>query len=311
MSDLTANQHYVWQHYLRAWGAPRKIWCKRADQPEPFQTTPRNVGAQRFFYEFHELTPDDLAYLHQVISKSNDAKLRDLNRGWIDSFQMTFSIRDRLKSFEIEPALREELETTLREIERTLGERFHGATEDRGLPLIDALRLGDTSFYAEEAGWMGFIDYITHQYFRTAKLRNAMLAIENPLPHDMRRTWPIEAFIYATNLASSLVRQRRDYRIVLLRNLSAIPFITGDQPVINLLGIEVEELDIYYPLQPDLAMIFTSSKARYPLDRVDVGQISVESYNHRIYGKSDTQIYGNDPTYLKALTQLPKEVRFT
>jgi hypothetical protein len=49
MSDLTANQHYVCQHYLRAWRAPKKIWCKRIDQPEPFPTTPRNVGAERFF----------------------------------------------------------------------------------------------------------------------------------------------------------------------------------------------------------------------------------------------------------------------
>ncbi|HYE28769.1 MAG TPA: DUF4238 domain-containing protein [Allosphingosinicella sp.] len=157
---------------------------------------------------------------------------------------------------------------------------------------------------------MTFLDYISHQYFRTAKLRNAMLAIPNPLPHDMSRTWPVEAFIYATNLASSFMRQRREYRIVLLRNKSEVPFITGDQPVINLRGVDVEEVDLYYPLSPDLAMIFTADRTRYSGDDADLGRIAVESYNHRIYAKSGSQIYGNDPVYLASLARLPKDERF-
>lgn len=310
MSDLTANQHYVWQHYLRAWRAPKKIWCKRIDRPEPFDTTPRNVGAERFFYEFHELTPEDLAYLETLISQSNDEGLRKLNRGWIESFQMTFAIRKRLSGVKIDPELRMELEGKLREVEMTMGESFHGATEARAIPILDSLRQGDVSFYANEKASMTFIDYISHQYFRTAKRRNAMLAIPNPLPHDMRRTWPVEAFIYATNLALSFVRQRREYRIVLLRNKSEVPFITGDQPVINLREVDVEEVDLYYPLKPDLAMIFTADRTRYSGDDADLRQIAVESYNHRIYAKSDSQIYGNDPDYLASLARLPKDERF-
>ncbi len=206
----------------------------------------------------------------------------------------------------IKPELRIELEQALRDIEKTLGESFHGATEARATPLIDALRREDVAFYADQASAMTFIDYLSHQYFRTAKHRNSMLAIPNPLPHDMCRTWPVEAFIYATNLACSFVGQWRDYRIVLLRNRSDIPFIAGDQPLINLCGVEVERVDLYYPLKPHLAMIFTADRNRYADDAVDVGRISVESYNHRIYAKSDTQIYGNDPSYLASIAQLPK-----
>jgi hypothetical protein len=307
MSDLTANQHYVWQHYLRAWRAPKKIWCKRIEKPEPFETAPRNVGAERFFYEFPELTREDLAYLETVISQSNDEGLRKLNRGWIESFQMSFAIRKRLSEVEIDSEVRTQLETALREVEKTMGESYHGATETRAIPILDALRQGDVSFYADEKASMTFIDYISHQYFRTANLRNRMLAIPNPLPHDIRRTWPVEAFIYATNLASSFVRQRREYRIVLLRNKSQVPFITGDQPVINLRGVDVAEVDLYYPLQPDLAMIFTADRTRYTGDDANLGRIAVESYNHRIYAKSDSQIYGNDPVYLASLARLPKD----
>lgn len=310
MSDLTTNQHYVWQHYLRAWQTQNKIWCKRIDQTQPFETSPRNVAAERFFYEFHELTCHDLAYLEYVISRSNNEGLRKLNLGWIKSFQMTFDIRKRLSGVEIDPMIRIELDAKLGEVEKTMGETFHGATERRAILILDSLRQGNVGFYADETASMTFIDYISHQYFRTAKRRNAMLRIPNPLPHDINRTWPVEAFIYATNLASSFVRQRREYRIVLLRNKSDVPFITGDQPVINLLGTDVEEVDLYYPLQPDLAMIFTADRTRFSGDTADVGSISVESYNHRIYALSDSQIYGNDPSYLVSLARLPKDERF-
>ena len=141
-------------------------------------------------------------------------------------------------------------------------------------------------------------------------MRNIITAIRNPLPHDIARTWPIEAFIYATNLASSLVGEGRKRRIIFLRNASAVPFITGDQPVINLLGANEEEVDLYYPLKSDLAIIFTANQLSFPSDHIDIGAIEVESYNHRIYAMSDSQIYGDDPAYLKVLAKLPKENLF-
>jgi hypothetical protein len=307
MSALTANQHYVWQHYLRAWGTPKKIWCMRLGDAEPFHTSPRNVGSERYFYQFQELTSEDLTYLEQVISKSSDLQLQDINRGWITHFQRSFAIRKGLADRAIEPTLRQQLETELRAIEMTLGERYHGATEARAIPLLNALREGDASFYDDVDACANFIQFLTLQYFRTAKMRNAMVAIDHPLPHEMARTWPIEAFIYATNVGASLFRQRRECRIVFLRNRATIPLITGDQPVINLTGAEDEELNFYYPLTPGLAMIYTSDRRIYTTDQIEIGALAAERYNFRIYAKSDSQIYGNDPAYLKALHSLPKE----
>ena len=93
-----------------------------------------------------------------------------------------------------------------------------------------------------------------------------------------------------------------------LRNTSVVPFITGDQPVINLLGGNSEEIDLYYPLKPGLAIIYTANKLSFPSDHIDIGPIQVEIYNHRIYSMSDSQVYGDDPAYLKALTKIPKEL---
>ncbi len=201
---------------------------------------------------------------------------------------------------------RDALKVRLREIEKTIGEAFHAKIEDRATPILNLLRRGDTSFYRDEVHCISFITYLSHQYFRTARMRNAMLAIPNPLPHDTSRTWPVESFIFATNLGASLVRQLREYKIVLLFSESAVNFVTGDQPVINLLDHKVEEVDFYYPVSPNIAIIFTANSNRYPYSERKLSRFEVESYNHKIFVKSDTQIFGNDPQYLQKLAQLPK-----
>lgn len=302
MANLTANQHYVWQSYLRAWATPKKVWCKRSDQEEPFHTLPRNVGAGRYFYEFKELSALDLRYVEGVIRQSKDERLRNINRGWVESFQHTFAIRRALDGFVKSPEHRAELEAKLRGIEKTMGETFHTRIEGRASPILEALRKKDVGFLADQTAWVEFIFYLCNQYFRTAKLRNAMLALPNLLGHDISRTWPIEAFIYASNLGASFARQKSEYRIVFLSNKTDVPFIAGDQPVINLFGSQDAEVDFYYPLKPDLAMIYTANPSRYGGEYVELRRDEVESYNRRIYAASDTQIFGNDPAYLKALS---------
>jgi hypothetical protein len=133
-----------------------------------------------------------------------------------------------------------------------------------------------------------------------------MMAIPLDLPHDIARTWPIETFIYATNLGTSLYTDRRKYRIVILDNKSQTPFITGDQPVINLLTKDHQDIEFYYPLTPSRAFIFTASEDRFPLNQRNVGMLEVENYNYQIYQRSGKQIYGNDGSYLATFITLPK-----
>ena len=38
--------------------------------------------------------------------------------------------------------------------------------------------------------------------------------------------------------------------------------------------------------------------------------MEAETYNHRLYAKSDSQIYGIDGTYLEAMACLPKDEMF-
>lgn len=307
MSHVTVNQHHVWQYHLKAWANQKdQVWCLQKGKHAPFPAHTKNVASERFFYEVLELSEADEQYLNWVINRSNDENLRRINRGWIDTLQTPFKLRKSLTTLPLSEEGRAEVERELFKIEKTLGEDLHGDMEQRGKPLLNSLREGKEIFLRNDDEMrMTFINFLCFQYFRTSKIRNGYYAIPLELPHNREATWPIEAFIYATNLATSLYTQCRKYNIVIVDNCSGKPFITGDQPVINLLGLDDSEVELFYPLTPRRAMIFTARRDRFPTNQKDAGLLEVEGYNFQMFQKSDTQIYGSDQDYLATFLKLP------
>jgi hypothetical protein len=125
--------------------------------------------------------------------------------------------------------------------------------------------------------------------------------------HDPARTAGILNSIVAVNLGAALFRERHDYRVVFLRNQTQSPFVTGDQPVINLLKPDAtNNVELYYPLSPGLALVLSRDIAKYPDCTRDVTVFEVEHLNHEIYTRSDDQLYASDENYLRALIAVSK-----
>lgn len=305
MSTLKKNQHYVWQYYLGGWALDGKVWCKRRDQINPFNTSTQNIAVERYFYQLFELTPDELDYLKITISQAIHQRLREINQGWVDQFQFSFKIRKLLERAPMTPQVHNELEEQLRDFEKTHVESFHSSIEEDAVIFIDNLRKQDASFLREVNTRNRFINFISHQFCRTASMRNILIDAERKVHNpsqfnvDMERLWPVLSIIFATNIASSIVSKGSEYKIVFIRNNSNLHFITGDQPVISLKRNDENSLDLYYPLTPDLAMIFTADELKFQSKYLVIGDLEIQYYNHLIYSKSNTQIFGNAPEYLR------------
>lgn len=54
-------------------------------------------------------------------------------------------------------------------------------------------------------------------------------------PH-LSRVWNIIIHMFATNVGSSLYLERKRRALIIVNNRTDIPFVTGDQPAINLKG---------------------------------------------------------------------------
>lgn len=83
----------------------------------------------------------------------------------------------------------------------------------------------------------------------------------------------------------------RGYRIVFLVNQTKYNFITSDQPIINTYENFDLNSELYYPLAPDLAMLFTNRECYQKVDEIGLKEIDVMEYNKLLAKNADRFIY--------------------
>jgi HEPN/RES N-terminal domain 1/Protein of unknown function (DUF4238)/RES domain len=308
MAATLTNQHYVWKHYLEAWSDPA-FYCFRQSEQKLFRGQPKVVANERNFYQTYKLSAGDLRHVDQLVERATFETTRNSNREFVRMFQLSFDLREQLPGMPLSRAVKAEIESQLEEAERTLGERYHTEIEQDAIGYLDELRRGNCAFYDDDVDCSKFLYFLANQYFRTSKARSGVL-VGSPIPdHDPRRTAPIEVHIYVSNLGMSLFATRKRRGIVFLNNESEIPFITGDQPIFNVLDpFKTNDVELYYPLSSKLALLLTREQETVDRSGRRVGAIAVETYNHLLYRASDDQVYANDEAYLKALTSTPKDL---
>lgn len=307
MSTDRKQQHYVWAYHLRAWEVGGRLWCHWRSQRKLGKTQATSIAKQRYYYQMHELTAEDIAVVEGMIRKSDSPELQELNRRWIDSGQETFRLRRLIADADLPDAKRGEALAHLAQHARNGVEPFHTSLEEAFLPTLDGLRQGDTSFYASPLQRQVFIRFIAFQYFRTRNMGSRLTAAGLPFTgripnHDPERTRLYETLIVSTNLGRSLVAQGDRYGVAILDNETAAPFITGDQPVINRLSVEEQNVLLYFPLSPIRALLYG------PTDLVgqsrSVGSLEAETLNHLMFRAAADQAYSHDEAYLRDLVAL-------
>lgn len=296
------GQHYVWRYYLTSWiddsGA---LFCLRDNYT--FRANPKNIAKARDFYRLRELSQHEIAIIEQVFIKDYWSEpIQQLNKNWVKMFTSAFTARDQLKRT---GALDDEREAQLDVVINNLVEDFHSRIEDENLPYLDLLKSGNVDFLNEKEGKYGFMFFLCLQYFRTNMLRNNVLRSfasgpRSISPSLIQNVWSVLYFILATNLGYSLSSDD-SYRALMLKNASPLPFITGDQPVINTRTDysnyeQATDLELYYPISPSLALLITDSNhgGDNHQTTVHIQENEVAQYNKLIFDVSDEQIYANN-----------------
>ena len=113
---------------------------------------------------------------------------------------------------------------------------------------------------------------------------------------NMERCWGVLSHIFAANVGFALSRMS----LTLLYNESNIPFITSDQPAINLKATyndmeQPEEFELYYPIAPRMAILMTEkpTKLNNHLKNDEVIRL-----NNTLAKLSKEQIYANQENVL-------------
>ena len=309
--NLTEAQHYVWRAYLKGWTEANYLHYFRRHNGDVRRASPKKVAQDSFFYAAEKLSEGDLQFLNGLISQFRSEQLRELAQGWVTMLQLPFEAAPLLQNLNLPDLIKTQAAADMDSSAKTMTEQLHGKIETAAAPLLKSLRAADISFLENPEKRAEFIIFITNQYFRTQKMRLALPYRRGPVAgHDPLRTALVESLIFATNVGAGLIAEWSRYKAFLLKSDGSVPFITGDQPVINLLGeaggLTGGDVELYYPLSPSLAFLLTPSQAKFADDVHVIGRMMIETYNLLILQKSERDVFSNDKAYLE---EFVKDIR--
>ncbi len=255
--QATRRQHYVWRHYLEAWQfKPDHTNCLR-DQ-RIFTTNLTNIMVERDFYKLSWLTQLDVAFLELFLEKIPSEELRTLNRSLVRQLGLMPRLNELIqRGDEFSDAEKQAAQAAVIETEEWL----HSKIEHRASPILDDLRRKRVDFLNDQERAIIFFHYVAHQYMRTKRIRGSFREVlsEGHNGHDFSHLTNLWAYCVANNMGASLYRDRNYFKVVFLETEADFEFITGDQPIVNLMGTRdgtaPEEVAFYYPLTPNLAII--------------------------------------------------------
>jgi len=298
------RHHHVWQHYLKPWSTGGAIWC-RQDGERVFTAGTRVVAVETDFYKLHDLTPADIAFVRWLLSKSHSLAQRNNDH----------LLAKLLRPFELARKAERDGNPVMRTVWMALADQFaadalefqHAQVEALAIPLLESAQKGDLSFYEDERA-IGFLYFLATQHLRTKGVKERSIErCKADGSADLTRVWNILIPMFATTLGSSLYLARRDCPLTLIHNDTDVPFITGDQPTINLLASPLrerspEKLSLYYPIAPDLALLLPEVGESPMFPATGLSREQATALNERLAQASYRQVFGVSEASLRALS---------
>lgn len=310
--QLKIYHHHTPRQYLLPWtdADERIAWLGYGKVGRSGLTV---VGGENDFYRLKELTMADVDCLKVFIDGSREGG-REIHKRFLQMYVLPTHLKKKLEQYVAERDVtengEEEEEAKIAEARRALDvaisnlyENEHAAIERRFWPFLELIKKRDFSFYDDPAKATDFIHGLFVQYYRTKAVKERVRQKQNALFDDIERVWDVLSHIMAIETGGSFFASRRDFRIVVLDNNTQVPFITSDQPLINMLTDgkswdAPEKMELYYPLSPTQAMLYLekvtpSGKFNNPVSIDDA-----HGYNKMMLDHSGLRVFSNSEEYL-------------
>ncbi|QDY37779.1 DUF4238 domain-containing protein [Pseudomonas putida] len=306
--EVKRKHHHVWADYLKRWSP---------DGLNVFYSTPtrkiksdsvRGLAMEMDFYKVTYLTDYDVKVILQWSGNSAE-DLQKAHQSYLDDFLRFQRANDVYKQ---SGKSDQTVEKSIKALESKLVENLHSAHEREASPILKELAEGRISCLYENDSIMKFTTFLGHQFTRTKNFKDRVLQVPHGAPiesikffRSMSNSWWFMSYMFGMNLGRELYLFRSNYTHSLLFNSTQIPFITSDQPVINV-HPEVWEgssqpafLDLYYPISPQYAYVI-SEPNNFPGGVSQITQNKVIELNQKMAARSRSIIFGSNYESVKA-----------
>lgn len=320
MNKPTKNQHYVWRSYLAAWtksNSPNgQIVCLR--DKKTFPVSLKKIAQENCFYGVKELSQQERNLIYEMTVRNTKGVQRDVNERWLNLYCAPFDFIDKLTALGY-PVLghtdraKIEEEQDFKNWNIEYVEKIHAHIERTGLPYISLLRQDSLDFWKDEADRDKFSFFLCNQYFRTKKIRDALIAVFEKVKQSSdyfagirpENMWIPLTLIYASNLGGNIAH---NYSAVLLQTNDA-HFIVGDQPVINTYSMfdmitPPADLELFYPVTPHSALLLTTDSKYTSGQILKISVDEVKKYNVLEQRSAREMIFAKEVTHLDTFFSL-------
>ena len=306
--------HTVPRFYLRAWSNNDQIYCLQNGCI--FPSNIRNVGAENYFYRLQKLTSEDLTFIRRLFVERSDEATQNVLNELINAFTLPHEMEQQILQAGQPSAAIDRLIVEM-------NENLHTSIEDQFQPFLTAMRSGDCSFLKDSQQAAIFFSALTVQFSRTNNLHRFRAVSAGKDFERYSRLGNLLAHIVSLLAGRSLFVDRDHLSLMLIDNESDVPFVTSDQPIINM-AINPRELstpkrfELYYPLSPRKAMMLLEPESAFVPSCTNITSVEAHLFNLRLAAHAHKQLLAALPgeleivrdeltAYLSCFPSLPSE----
>jgi hypothetical protein len=309
MSSIKKRQHYVWRSYLKPWSDKEHIWTYFKESGKIEYPALMGVAQEKYFYKLEDFTEEEEDFLKKFIDHLSPPALKEVNQDFFLMFTSTGKLKKQLEQAKNPLIDRNHIAEEIRKPEINLMEDAHCKMENLGTKLIHYRSLEELKTIAEDDYIFDAMMFLCFQYFRTKNMRKAVLKNVDGGKHEqlMEKAWNIISFPLGTILARSISLDSR-LKFIFIENNTTNHFVTGDQPVFNVLNDqlnekgEVAELEFYFPLTPKHALNihFRSDQADQFVNK-QADATLIDYLNKKVVDNSDYFVFADNKEQLEKL----------
>lgn len=267
--EAKRRHHYVWANYLRRWTQDKESGFYTTKTGKIAQDSVRGIVVDDYFYKITTLTPWHV----EVIKRFSQGSPDHLHRQHMSYLKSFLEIQQAEKLYRQNGIKDPKIEQYLEATTCNLLENLHSSHEQAVLPILAALADENLDVLVDQKHMLDFMIFIGQQSCRTKAFRdNAIRVLDwgNDLAarvaDAISHSWWFLSYMNGMSLGWSLYSGRHEARHALLINDTTTPFITSDQPVVNVHPCVSEteliapaHADFYYPISPRIAYIVCDS----------------------------------------------------
>lgn len=307
MSTIKKRQHYVWRNYLRGWADKKDhIWALKKDEGKILCPELMGVAQEKYFYRVHELTKPEIDFMRRFIKEKTPMVVQGFCFDLLNGYIIVANLKSTLSSKSV---VDKDIEEEVRRAEINMFEDIHCMFEGLGEEILQCKSIEDLQSMEDE-DWDAALTFMMFQYMRTKNMRSSIVSgfNEDSLQWGVLadKVWPLMSAIQAITMGRNLSIDTT-IKLKLLHNKTIHHFLTTDQPIINYVGDisddegYAKELEIYYPLSPQIALYIHFNAEQVEKFVVeDIREEQVEQYNKKMIDNSHMWVFSDTPEQLES-----------